>query len=934
MKKALLFAFFTLVTVNFVFSQSWRRVGQWGNQFSDIIWVTEDVAYIAGDNIILKTIDGGLSWIEQEAPTDNLMLSLDFYDTEKGIIVGTKGVIYQTSDGGRSWESIDLGTSVQLKDVCFVTESTIVIAGEKGNFFQSTNGGSSWEQKMLPSTFDFNALYFANMDSGYIATSGAEIIKTVDGGANWQVILTDFNAELNDIYFLNDTIGYAVGNGGTIIKSEDAGQTWSYINSGMDTDFSKVVFHPDNPLIGLVAGKNGTILRTVNGGLTFATAGSRTTQGINGIAFRPNSNIVYAVAGSGVVISSTNSGSSWSLRYSGRANNYTGVQFTSDVRGYIIGERGLILLTGNGGTSFTDRSRPLSLPFNTMHFVNNTSGYIAGNNGNIISTTNSGGGWTALNPATNRNVYGMYFFSLNVGYVVGSRGYIAKTENRGVNWTTIAPGNGEIDYRAIGFFDEKTGLIIGDKGWISRSADGEEWTKIKSITEEDLNALEILDGNTAIAVGRNGTIIKTVDQGFSWRKIETDYLRGFNDLDFLDESVGFVVGEKGLILKTSDAGETFERMSTGTFQNLIGVSFGDMNTGYAVGENGALFNYSCMVPETLTTVFGEDNICLGEQVYAVQESSEPGIFYEWRVDGGTVIEGQGTARALIRWDTPGRNAVIVRGRNNCGNGIPAALEVLVSVEPEQVTAIVGNGAVCLNTVEEYEVEEQAGTEYIWETKGGVIRSGQGTAKVSIEWTQLGGQALTVTPTNACGQGPVREKILNVSSAPAKPSAIQGSSRVGLQEADYAVTAHPDINYQWNTGGGGKIISGQGTAAVRVLWEKEGDFVLSVKPMNACDEGESQQLEVNVNLITAIEEEERGILFNVYPNPSTGDIKVFTQGISSIAEVTIYNALGQTVYSQRPNSGRYEFQIVNLPTGVHTVMIRSKTRNYTKMVVIQ
>src|SRR5690606_8349385 len=82
------------------------------------------------------------------------------------------------------------------------------------------------------------------------------------GGANWQVILTDFNAELNDIYFLNDTIGYAVGNGGTIIKSEDAGQTWSYINSGMDTDFSKVVFHPDNPLIGLLAGKNGTILRT------------------------------------------------------------------------------------------------------------------------------------------------------------------------------------------------------------------------------------------------------------------------------------------------------------------------------------------------------------------------------------------------------------------------------------------------------------------------------------------------------------------------------------------------------------------------------------------------------------------------------------------------------------------------------------------------
>src|SRR5690606_40140806 len=117
------------------------RVGLWGNQVSGIGWVTEDVAYIAGDNIILKTIDGGLSWIEQEAPTDNLMLSLDFYDTEKGIIVGTKGVIYQTSGGGRSWESIDLGTSVQLKDVCIVTKSTIVNAGVIGDVYTCTNGG-------------------------------------------------------------------------------------------------------------------------------------------------------------------------------------------------------------------------------------------------------------------------------------------------------------------------------------------------------------------------------------------------------------------------------------------------------------------------------------------------------------------------------------------------------------------------------------------------------------------------------------------------------------------------------------------------------------------------------------------------------------------------------------------------------------------------
>src|SRR5690554_3366773 len=265
----------------------------------------------------------------------------------------------------------------------------------------------------------------------------------------------------------------------------------------MDTDFNKVVFNNSNSLLGLVTGRNGTILRTANGGLTFATVSSRTTQSISGISFRQNSNTVYAVAASGVVISSTNSGGSWTLRHSGRANDFTGVQFTTDLRGYIIGEDGLILLTGNGGTTFTVRSRPLSLPFNALYFVSNTAGYISGNNGNIISTTNSGGSWTALNPGTNRNVYGMYFSNINTGYVVGSRGYIAQTENRGVNWSTIAPGNGALDYRDISFFENNTGIIVGDGGWISRSEDGQTWNKISISGGGDFKSLAILDENTA-----------------------------------------------------------------------------------------------------------------------------------------------------------------------------------------------------------------------------------------------------------------------------------------------------------------------------------------------------------------------------------------------------------------------------------------------------
>src|SRR5690606_23392714 len=221
----------------------------------------------------------------------------------------------------------------------------VFIAGNGGTLFESTDGGLNWTRQDLGLDTDFSSVFFINADSGYIATSNSEIIKTTNGGNDWLISKSGFESSLNDIHFLNDTLGYAVGDMGTIIKTEDACNTWTYINSGMDTDCNKDVFNPGNPLSGVVHGKSGTILRANNGVLTFATTNSSTTQSLLGIGFRPSSNVVYAVAAGGVVISSTNSGGSWTLRFSGRANDFTGVQFLTDLRGYIIGEEGLILLT-------------------------------------------------------------------------------------------------------------------------------------------------------------------------------------------------------------------------------------------------------------------------------------------------------------------------------------------------------------------------------------------------------------------------------------------------------------------------------------------------------------------------------------------------------------------------------------------------------------
>ncbi|WP_162343365.1 YCF48-related protein [Cyclobacterium salsum] len=934
MKRALFLVFVLLVGIQEIFGQSWRRVGDWGNDYSAIHWVNENVGYIAGENIFLKSIDGGLSWVEIKSPSGGILLDLAFYDEQFGLVIDDEGRLHRTTNGGTNWTGYRHSENTSWKKISFVNNEVLIVTGSSGAMIRSDDRGVSWEEVLTPSTADINGFMFVNETLGFAVTSDAEILKSTNSGQDWERFPSGFQAALNGIHFTDDTTGYAVGSLGTIIKTVDGGRNWQYINSGIDSDLHEVVFNPAFPQIGVISGDNGTILRTDNGGLTFSASNSRTLQGIKDLAFRPETNSVMGVGSSGNLIASNNSGGNWAIRLSGRANDYTSIEFTTDLRGYLAGDQGLILLTGNGGNSFLDRSRPISLPFNSLYFVSGNVGYVSGNNGNILSTTNSGGTWTTLNPGTNRNVNGLYFFDINRGFAVGDRGLITKTENRGVNWELVPSGYNEVNFRDILFFDEDTGLIIGDQGYLLRSENGgTNWARVNLNQTTKLRALAMMDENTAMLVGGAGTVFKTEDKGDSWMRLETGFSVDFSDVEFLDESVGFITGEGGTILRTFDTGETWEKLSTGTFQDFTGLSFGDLNVGYAAGENGIFYQYTCQVPLDIATIFGEEDICLSQQIYTIQDLEEEGTSYEWRVDGGTILEGQGSTRIVVLWDEPGRNAVMVRGQNNCGNGNTTALEVVVSEEPQQTAAIQGEGVVCVNTLEEYYVDSIPGTQYFWETTGGVVRSGQGTARITLEWTNLNNQSISVSTTNPCGQGPTTEKLIQVITIPEQPAPINGPGRVGFQEADYDVAAVQDINYQWSLDGGGEIIEGQGTASVRIRWNDEGDHQLEVTPMNACNQGPSQVLPVNVNLITSLPETGADADIRLFPSPSFGNVHLQVQGLPALVRLEVFNASGQKIREMQTQEGQFVYPITDLPKGLHVVVIRTRTATYKRKIIV-
>ena len=936
MKKLFLFCLFIVLFDQFALSQTWRRLGGWGNQLTGIAWVNDEVGYISGDRIILKTIDGGLSWTEQDPPIKNKMLAVDFFNQNKGLMVGEEGKVFRTTNGGNSWELQNLGTSSAFTGIKFLDENKVYLVGENGSVYKSTNGGQSWTKQQVNSLTDLTSLHFSSPDTGYIAGKAGQVLRTFNGGNTWTTANTGQSKNLNDIYFVSGKKGYAVGEGGTIMRTLDAAQTWSVVNSGTERDLIGVDFNRNNPDLGVVVGSTGTLIRTVNGGLTFDGININNNQDYLSASFRGSTNVVYAVGTNGFVISSVNSGGSWSLRFSGVDNDYTGTQFNTANLGYIIGKEGKFLVTTNGGTSLVDRSRPLSITFSDLAFTTNAFGYIAGENGVILRTSNTGSNWTSLNPNKDVNINGLYFFNNTTGYAVGNQGYITKTSDSGVNWQIVSASNTAVDLRDVVFFDQENGIVIGKSGYIGRSVGGEVWEKVTVSTTVDLRALALLDAQTAIVVGDNGLILKSADKGISWEKIEVDFNQNLMAIDFLDESVGFIAGENGLMLRTLDAGKSWAKMPTGTFQDFSGISFGDLSRGYAVGEKGTLFSYSCQVPETPTLIFGENNICLSQQIYSVQNEALDGEEFEWRVDGGTILEGQGTNSVVVKWEVPGRNAVLVRGTNNCGNGSTQGLEVLVSIEPQVIPEINGEGAVCQNSLNVYSVQDIPGTEFLWELTGGLVKAGQGTSEVSIEWIGLGSQSLKVTPINPCGNGIQVVKSILVQNIPEQPSEISGPEMVAFTEEEYQVTTVPNVNFQWSLSeNSGRIISGQGTSKITVLWENEGNHDLTVTPMNSCDSGASRTLQVNVNIITSIDQEEKpNFEITVFPNPSQGDILLKTSGISEIREINIVNALGQNLNRMVPSFGSFDFRFQNLPKGFHTIVIRTRDNEYYRKIIVQ
>ncbi|MCC7332856.1 MAG: T9SS type A sorting domain-containing protein [Flavobacteriales bacterium] len=283
-----------------------------------ICFPSRDTGYAVGYNkSIFKTIDGGNTWIYQNAPVNPLYwaYSVFFINNDTGFVGIKNGPGYgflKTYDGGQNWIN-DTSFFVHHAHFDYRKSSNILYAISGGGGSKSLDKGNTWVNYNIPPYTNTSvSLSFINDTTGFATltkNSGTPcynyggLIKTKDGGQTWHETPYDCGG-VWAMDFPSEEIGYMVRSGydtineipifiqGLIYKTLDSGKNWHRMDSMANYNGipagEKMICTDTNTcyILGY-----GIIFKTTNGGGTISTSVKDTIKDeINEFNIYPNPN--------------------------------------------------------------------------------------------------------------------------------------------------------------------------------------------------------------------------------------------------------------------------------------------------------------------------------------------------------------------------------------------------------------------------------------------------------------------------------------------------------------------------------------------------------------------------------------------------------------------------------------------------------------------
>jgi len=301
------------------------------NDIFNSTFLNKNTGWFTGRNLILKTTNGGSSWINQTIPQQGYY-SVSFINENTGYALqGSYGESYsgcpsyKTTNGGNNWTQlttlyvppIQYASSHYLYKICFLNENTGFAVG--------------------------SVRYNASINS----FSAGLIFSTINGGLNWSYSTSLSTIYFNDIAFANSSTAWIVGSSATILKTTNSGTNWWTLQS---------------PYLNINYGR----VSVVDTNNVFITGYGNNLQTL--------------------MSSTTNGGINWTGSLISSNFNLRNICFINNNTGWISGESGLMYATTNRGIQWMLQKTPTNIELNNI-FVNDSTGWIFGKDGTILKTT-------------------------------------------------------------------------------------------------------------------------------------------------------------------------------------------------------------------------------------------------------------------------------------------------------------------------------------------------------------------------------------------------------------------------------------------------------------------------------------------------------------------------------------------------------------------
>ncbi|HEX9007515.1 MAG TPA: hypothetical protein VF889_09485, partial [Bacteroidota bacterium] len=437
-----------------------------GNSYSALSFPDTMNGWCVGEaGVIVRTTDGGASWLFVESSTDSNLYTVHVLDQAHGWAAGDNTIL--TLDQPSHWRIQSHTIPAQLRAIRFLDGSRGWACGDS-LLESTTDGGTTWATSQLPGAAGLKSLAIADPQHLWLAGNKC-LYRSSDGGGSWSPFAPDSlfqRVDFQKVVFTSPASGWLIGTehfranpnavrfAGLMLRTADSGATWSVtLSDTLEFDF----FYPRyyffdlvfaDPLSGYYASRHGAFA-TKDGGATWDSTGT-------GPGFHyamPSAQRLFAAGELGHLSRSDDRGKSWRELSTGTRGTVKSLQTFPYATRLFAGvsfdnfSGSLLLRSDNRGYRWDTLSTfkevgPINLT--ALSFVDSLHGwcsavrYYSGsftrNAGVILRTTDGGRSWKQqLDDSSYNQLFSVHFVDLQHGVAAGA-GLILYTTNGGETW--------------------------------------------------------------------------------------------------------------------------------------------------------------------------------------------------------------------------------------------------------------------------------------------------------------------------------------------------------------------------------------------------------------------------------------------------------------------------------------------------------------------